>query len=121
MKWLNADIAGVTITFGEQHEAKVKHWLTGLRPEDFYERWINASNPSPNKVGFFIDHRSDEETFCPNFHDLPFYYGDDYRPYIETIKKHVRMQGFPTWDGHCSPLPWADLEEFVRCLRAAPV
>jgi len=119
MNYSNVDINGVTISFSEEHETQLKENLPEIQTVKFYGGWIDSSNPSPNKIGFYIDHLSDEGTFSPNFHDLPFYYSPDYEKYIKTITNHVRVNGFPSWEGHCSPLPWRDLGRFMGCLATA--
>jgi hypothetical protein len=121
MKYWNIDKKGVTITFNEDQAAMLKFFLPSLQKKDFYEGWINQSNPSPNKVGFYFDHRTNDETFCPNFHDLPYYYKGDYKGYMKIIVNHLQAKGLSNWEGHCSPLPWQALNDFIEYLGTAPL
>ena len=117
----NVDIHGVTITFSPNHAAKVKSHLPGTVEEDWYGGWIEPDNPSRSQSGFYIAFQSSDDVFFPDFHNLPFYYQQDYKGYMERITRHVQRQGFPDWAGHGSPLPWTELMRFVECLASAPM
>jgi hypothetical protein len=60
--------------------------------------------------------QSDDAHFFPDFHNLPFYYGNDFHAYMDSILAHLNGNGFPAWEGHMSPLPWTQFKPFVDCL-----
>lgn len=118
--YYNVDIGNVTITHEKQFLERIQGVFSALPTSSWYDGWISDSNPSPNKIGFYIAIQSDDVCFYPDFHNLPFYYRNDFSGYMAIILKRLRKNGFTNWDGHMSPLPWTEFVSFVNCLSQTP-
>ena len=122
MGYWHIDAGGVSIIFGEGEVSSLRRYLPDFDKLTQYEGWVNEGAAITNKVGFYISHISHEGTiFGPDFHNVPFFYKDDFDGYMGVLVKHVRESGLPDWQGHRGALDWSDLGLFVRCLRTAPL
>jgi hypothetical protein len=119
--YYNIDIGNVTITHGKQFLERMHRLFHGLPTSSWYTGWISESNPSKSKIGFYIAIQSDESVIYPDFHNLPFYYQNDFSGYMAIILDHLRRNGFSKWGGHMSPLQWSELVSFIDCLSLTPI
>ena len=118
MKYINATIHNVTITFQLEDMQKVIALLGNmLNKENWFEGWINEENPSTAKYGFSI--KFYEEYIYVDFHDLPFYYrSKEYSTYIANIVEYVReYEQFRNFNRHKTEFHSKDLPLFINLLN----
>jgi hypothetical protein len=100
MEYININIGHVTVTLREEFRNRfLDLFPESIRTEDFYRGWINSNNPSPSPIGFAV--MFEDSKVYADFHNLPFYYGDNWKEYhsriVAYVAKHPLFEG---WKGH---------------------
>jgi len=100
MEYINIDIGHVTVTLDEKFKNYfLDFFRESIRIDNFYRGWINSNNPSPSPMGFAVIFE-DNQVYA-NFHDLPFYYRNNWDEYHRRIVAHVAKHPlFRGWNGN---------------------
>jgi len=97
---LNVDMGKITIVFHRDDLKKVEGLIPTFPKDDIRSGWIEDGNPSPQSFGFFLYFRknNEEEYAILDFHNVPFFYKDNFSEYMQKITKHVQGYRLPKTD-----------------------
>lgn len=119
---LSVDFERVTVTFQSKDRAVVARLLGGaLERSRLYEGWITHDNPSPCPIGFAVFFR--ESRIFADFHNIPFYYGQDWKGYFDNVARVVfaHPEGSRFTQQSCGfEFEAGDLPLFVEILGGGP-
>lgn len=118
MEYINIDIGRVTVTLREEFKNRFLDLFGDLvKLDEVYGGWINSNNPSPSRIGFAAVFEEASEVYA-NFHDLPFYYQNNWEVYHHRIVSHVSKNPlFEGWRGHAHRFSKEKLPLLVKLLN----